>query len=66
MCCVLHDLNLAARYADRVVLMVKGPVVDSGSPQAVMQQRALKDLYGADITVIKESENQTPLIVLDH
>ncbi|WP_159235934.1 heme ABC transporter ATP-binding protein [Raoultella terrigena] len=65
-CCVLHDLNLAARYADRVVLMDKGRVVDSGSPQAVMQQRALKDLYGADITVIKGSENQTPLIVLDH
>ncbi|MCS4270648.1 MULTISPECIES: heme ABC transporter ATP-binding protein [Raoultella] len=65
-CCVLHDLNLAARYADRVVLMDRGRVVDSGSPQAVMQQRALKDLYGADITVIKGSENQTPLIVLDH
>jgi len=65
-CCVLHDLNLAARYADRVVLMDKGRVVDSGSPQDVLQQRALKTLYQADITVIKESENQTPLIVLDY
>ncbi len=65
-CCVLHDLNLAARYADRIVLMETGRVVDNGSPQSVLNQQALKTLYRADITVIKEAESQTPLIVLDH
>lgn len=65
-CCVLHDLNLAARYADRIVLMETGRVVDNGSPQSVLNQQALKTLYQADITVIKEAESQTPLIILDH
>ncbi|MXF45350.1 heme ABC transporter ATP-binding protein [Raoultella sp. Lac2] len=64
-CCVLHDLNLAARYADRVVLMEKGRVVDNGQPQAVLKQRALNALYGADITVLNDPSNHSPLIVLD-
>lgn len=64
-CCVLHDLNLAARYADRVVLMVHGKIVDNGSPQEVLKQQPLNALYGADLTVINEPANQTPLIVLN-
>lgn len=64
-CCVLHDLNLAARYADRVVLMDKGKVVDNGKPLDVLQQTALKALYGADITVLNDASYDSPLIVLD-
>lgn len=64
-CCVLHDLNLAARYADRVVLMERGRIVDNGYPQDVLKQRALNALYGADLTVINEPEHRTPLIVLN-
>ncbi|EOW3270013.1 heme ABC transporter ATP-binding protein [Escherichia coli] len=65
-CCVLHDLNLAARYADRVVLMQKGKVIANGKPQDVLTQQALTMLYGADITVLKDPANHSPLIVLDH
>ncbi|MTH44778.1 heme ABC transporter ATP-binding protein [Intestinirhabdus alba] len=64
-CCVLHDLNLAARYADRVVLLEKGRVVDSGSPQQVLNQPALKALYAADITVLNDPAGDAPLIVID-
>ena len=65
-CCILHDLNLAARYADRVVLMQKGKVIANGKPQDVLTQQALTMLYGADITVLKDPANHSPLIVLDH
>ena len=65
-CCVLHDLNLAARYADRIVLMQKGKVIANGKPQDVLTQQALTMLYGADITVLKDPANHSPLIVLDH
>ncbi|AUS67435.1 heme ABC transporter ATP-binding protein [Escherichia albertii] len=64
-CCVLHDLNLAARYADRVVLMQKGRVVAEGKPQDVLTQQTLTMLYGADITVLSDSANDSPLIILD-
>ncbi|XTZ40129.1 heme ABC transporter ATP-binding protein [Salmonella enterica] len=65
-CCVLHDINLAARYADRVVLMQKGRVVANGKPQEVLTQHTLKTLYGADITVLNDPSNCSPLVVLDH
>lgn len=64
-CCVLHDLNLAARYADRVVLMDKGRVIDNGKPSEVLKQTALTALYAADITVLKDTANNLPLVVLD-
>ncbi|VDZ86796.1 heme ABC transporter ATP-binding protein [Kluyvera intermedia] len=63
-CCVLHDLNLAARYADRIILLQKGQVVDNGSPREVLTESALRNLYQAEISVAHTSE-YTPLIMLD-
>lgn len=51
---------------DRVVLMQKGKVIANGKPQDVLTQQALTMLYGADITVLKDPANHSPLIVLDH
>ncbi|MDF7680097.1 heme ABC transporter ATP-binding protein [Enterobacteriaceae bacterium ESL0689] len=64
-CCVIHDLNLAARYADRVILMEKGRIVDNGKPHTVLNQETLTTLYGADITIVNDPANHSPLIVLD-
>lgn len=62
-CCVLHDLNLASRYADRIVLLDKGKIVNNGTPQAVLTESALRKLYRADINVTRTSAG-APLIVL--
>lgn len=48
---VLHDLNLAARAADRVVLLDAGRVVADGSPSSVFEESRLRAVYGADVTV---------------
>lgn len=64
-CCVIHDLNLAARYADRVVLMEKGRIIDSGNPQQVLTQHTLKQLYSADLTILNDPTSHSPLIVLE-
>lgn len=63
-CCVLHDLNLAARYADRIILLEQGRVVDNGTPQAVLTEPALKHLYQADIRVARAADN-APYIMLE-
>lgn len=63
-CCVLHDLNLAARYADRIILLENGRVVDNGTPQEVLNETALRALYRAEITVAKAHDG-APLIVLE-
>ncbi|MEX0426966.1 ABC transporter ATP-binding protein [Nocardioides sp. DS6] len=47
---VLHDLNLAARYCDHVVLLDRGRVVASGSPGEVFTPATLEPVYGIGVT----------------
>ena len=48
---VLHDLNLAARFCDRIVLMFDGRVVDDGEPQDILGEEILSDIYATPIRV---------------
>ncbi|MEM1435963.1 MAG: heme ABC transporter ATP-binding protein [Pseudomonadota bacterium] len=48
---VLHDLNLAARYADRVVLLADGEVRAEGTPETVLDDALLTETYGLPLTV---------------
>ncbi len=49
---VLHDLNAAALYADRIAIMHAGHLVVSGSPAEVMTQKNINDffLFSAQVT----------------
>ncbi|TQO20133.1 iron complex transport system ATP-binding protein [Rhodoglobus vestalii] len=47
---VLHDLNLAARYCDQVVLLDRGRIVAAGVPGAVLVPENLEPVYGIDVT----------------
>jgi iron complex transport system ATP-binding protein len=49
---VTHDLNLAALFADRVVLLVAGQVVMVGPPGEVLGQQILEQAYGAELVVL--------------
>lgn len=49
---VLHDLNLAAAYADRIVLLADGRVVADGSPRAVLTGERLSAVYGHPVETI--------------
>jgi iron complex transport system ATP-binding protein len=48
---VLHDLNAAAQYADRIVLMKDGAVQADGGVDEVMTWRRLGDVFGVDLYV---------------
>ncbi|RCV55005.1 ABC transporter ATP-binding protein [Marinitenerispora sediminis] len=60
---VLHDLNLAARYAHRLVAMRDGALVAEGTPEAVLTPELLADVFGLDATVIPDPVAGTPLVV---
>lgn len=45
----LHDLNLAARYADRLILMREGAIIEDGSASDVLSSAQLGDTYGVNI-----------------
>jgi len=48
---VTHELNLAARFADRIVLLAGGKVVASGPPSAVLTQETLSQLFDWPVSV---------------
>ncbi|MBB4100383.1 iron complex transport system ATP-binding protein [Sphingomonas kyeonggiensis] len=48
---VLHDLTMAARYCDRLVLIDNGTVVADGTPAEVLTPANLKSVYGIDAKV---------------
>ncbi|SPL92225.1 ABC-type Fe3+-siderophore transport system, ATPase component [[Actinomadura] parvosata subsp. kistnae] len=60
---VLHDLNLAARYADRLVAMRAGRVVASGTPHEVLTEGLLREVFELDAKVIADPVAGTPLVV---
>jgi len=60
---VLHDLNLATRYADRVLLMDGGRVVGDGSPSAVLTAAAVRAVYGVTVEIVDHPTMGYPVIL---
>lgn len=59
---VLHDLNLAARYCDRLVLMSQGEICFSGSPSEVMTPEKLEHVYRIPVEVLLDKDG-TPFVL---
>lgn len=60
---VLHDLNFAARYADRLVAMRDGHIVAAGEPAEVVTEELLAEVFGLEARVIADPVAGTPLVV---
>jgi iron complex transport system ATP-binding protein len=60
---VVHDLNLAAGYADRVVLLSRGRMVACGSPWEVLTAETLSTVFEHPITVLPHPQRDCPLIL---
>ncbi len=50
---VLHDLNLALRYADKILVLNDGEVKAYGTPQSVLTSDLLKHIYGVEAIISK-------------
>ena len=51
---VLHDINLAARYCDRIALLSQGSLEAIGPPDEVINQDTILNVYGVDVSVRKD------------
>ncbi|MBU3574112.1 ABC transporter ATP-binding protein (plasmid) [Priestia aryabhattai] len=58
---VLHDLNLAARFADYIVAMRDGVIVREGKPETVITSEVLKEVFQIDAEIVKDPRNDTPV-----
>ncbi|MFD3547742.1 ABC transporter ATP-binding protein [Streptomyces sp. NPDC058655] len=50
----LHDLNLAARYCDHIVVLDHGQVAAAGAPEAVLTPDLIRSVYGVNVLVDRE------------
>ncbi|WP_255513476.1 ABC transporter ATP-binding protein [Homoserinibacter sp. GY 40078] len=60
---VLHDLNLAARYADTIVAMRDGTLAACGTPAEVVTDSFVEEVFGMRTRVIPDPVSGSPLIV---
>lgn len=60
---VLHDLNQATRYADEMIAMNNGVVVAQGSPEQVVTQELVHQVFGVQSRIIQDPETGTPLVI---
>ena len=60
---VLHDLNLAVRYSDNLIVMKSGSIVAQGHPSDVITSDLLLDTFGLQAKVIDDPVSERPLIV---
>jgi len=60
---VLHDLNMAARYADHLVAIAHGTVHRGGAPDDVLTPETVREVFGLDAVVITDPTSGRPLML---
>lgn len=60
---VLHDLNLATRYSDNLIVMREGSILAQGHPRDVITAELLEEAFGLRAKVIDDPVGDRPLIV---
>lgn len=53
---VLHDINMAARYADRIFALKQGRLIASGTPDEIMEAETLETIFGLPMALVQSTE----------
>jgi len=61
---VNHDLNLASLYCRRLLLMYEGGIHSEGTPQSLINERTLQEVYKTEVKIIKHPDKNIPQIFL--
>jgi iron complex transport system ATP-binding protein len=61
---VTHDINLAAQYTDRIVLLQSGRIHALGTADEVITEGGIKEVYEADVLVDKNPQTGVPRVTL--
>ncbi len=60
---VLHDLNLASRFCQRLLLLDKGAMAAQGSPEEVINKINIREIYGAEVNIYQGEMSEKPQIL---
>ena len=54
----IHDMNIAMQYCDYIIAMKKGHIVSTGTPQEVLTEKLLSDLFSVRAQIIELGKGQ--------
>ena len=60
---ILHDLNLAAQYADQIVMLRSGKVEAIGAPQDVITVENIKRVFNLNVWLVEHPEMDCPMVI---
>jgi iron complex transport system ATP-binding protein len=60
---VLHDINLAARYADNIIAIKDGSVYAEGSPSQIITEKLIKDVFDINSVIVECPLFKTPMCI---
>jgi iron complex transport system ATP-binding protein len=60
---VLHDINLAARYADHIIAIKDGRVYGEGTPSEIITEKLIKDVFDINSVIIECPLFKTPMCI---
>ena len=60
---VMHDLNLACRYADHLIAMNDGRIARQGPPAEVITPSTMREVFGMRATIINDPVSHTPTVI---
>ncbi|MGI5891875.1 MAG: ABC transporter ATP-binding protein [Bacillota bacterium] len=60
----LHDLNLALRFATKVLLMAEGRIIALGRPEEVLSGQNIRRVYGVEVQMLQAADGRTNIIPL--
>jgi iron complex transport system ATP-binding protein len=60
----IHDINMAAQYCDRLIMLRGGQIHAQGSPAEVVTADNIREVFGANSTVYPHPENSLPVVLL--
>jgi iron complex transport system ATP-binding protein len=60
---VLHDLNIASQYADEIIFVKDGQVLEAGYPERVLRKELIDEVYGSNFHIMDNPITRKPLII---
>ena len=60
---ICHDLNIAAKYADRIILMSEGTVFAVGTPSEVITEDNIRKVYGVDCRILDDNGSPHVMVI---
>lgn len=60
---VLHDLSLAAAYADSMAILHRGEVAAIGTPEAVLTAETISDIYRTSVRILPDPDTGRPVVL---